>query len=360
MGYTISSITQMDNSLYFTTKEIMDIKSKYLTKQCYSKEYNSSPSFPRILKIDTCNVCNYRCIFCPQAKQINKIGNIDEELCKKIIKDSYDAGARELCVSSTGEPLLNNKLEDYISYAKNLGYEYVFMNTNGYLLDDKRTEKLIESGIDSVKISINAGRKSYQLVHGVDAYEKVIENLRNFDRMRKEKNSGVKVFVSYVAIKQTVDEIEEVKNDTSKYIDSFMYMNANNRGGSADFVTDDIYAGDDEFTYRFPCSQLFNNLYVTAEGYMVACAQDFENNMVIADLHDISVSDAWNSETFVNFRENYLKGNIKGTLCENCVNNTHKLIKPLNKKYSGYEYSVDRVEDVRNRINELVKNNKNI
>ena len=103
-----------------------ELEHKYLNKQRDHSGISVTPPFPKIVKIDTCNVCNYGCLFCPQAKQYKKVGNIDDALCKKIIKDSYDAGGRELCVSSTGEPLLNPRLEEYISYAKELGYTYVF------------------------------------------------------------------------------------------------------------------------------------------------------------------------------------------------------------------------------------------
>lgn len=333
----------------------MDIKKKHLEKQRDLSACNVTPPFPRIIKIDTCNVCNYRCIFCPQAKQINKIGSIDDVLCRRIIKDAYDAGARELCVSATGEPLINPRLEEYIAYAKQLGYEYVFFNTNGYLLDHERSVRLLDSGIDSVKISINAGRKSYALIHGVDAYDKVLENLREFDRLRRERHSNCKVYVSYVAVKQTTEEIEEVRKAVEGITDSFMSMNANNRGGSADAVTDEIYGGDDDFSFQYPCSQLFNNVYITSEGYMVACCQDFENNMVIADLHEISVAEAWNCEAFVSLRSRYLKGDIKGILCENCIHNTHNPVTPLNTKYAGYDISEDRTKDLHARIAQLIK-----
>lgn len=119
------------------------LKDRYLHKQRDLSAKMLYPQFPNIVKIDICNTCNYRCVFCPQATQRNetKIGCIDTELCRKIICDSYAAGARELCLSMTGEPLLNPELEDFIAYAKKLGYTYVFFNTNGYLLTEARAKK---------------------------------------------------------------------------------------------------------------------------------------------------------------------------------------------------------------------------
>lgn len=328
----------------------MGITEKYISKQKDFSELGVKPSFPKIIKIDICNTCNYSCIFCPQSKQTGKVGSIDDDLCVSVIRDAYCAGAREICLSSTGEPLLNKNLPRYIIEAKKVGYTYVFFNTNGYLMDERWSRDVICGGVDSVKFSINADKESYNLIHGVDAYDKVISNLKIFDRIRKETGSDCRLYVSYVATKYTQSGVKQVSDDVSSYADEIMVMNANNRGGIADEVDDDLYAGDDMYSYSFPCSQIFNNLYVTAEGYVVACCQDFENNLVIADLHDMSVKDAWNCESFVSFRRRFLNQDYAGLLCDNCLNNTHNTISPLNNKVSGYEHSDKRIADIRRRI----------
>lgn|GEM_PF-5823592 len=204
--------------------------------------------------------------------------------------------------------------------------------------------------MDSVKFSINAGPEKYKIIHGAGKYETVIQNLKAFEKIRKKIGSKCKLYVSDVATKYSGDDINAVKRDVLPYVDDFMDMNANNRGGASDGLDDILYAGEDDYSYQFPCSQIFNNVYVSAEGYLVACCQDFENNMVIADLHGMSVSDAWNCDEFIRFREQFLKKNYKGFLCDNCLNNTHKPIVPLNEKYAGYEHSKKRTDDLMERI----------
>lgn len=329
-----------------------EFSKRYLKKQRdFSADYK--PHFPRIIKIDICNVCNQACVFCPQSKQINKKGCIDSDLCRKIIQDAYFAGAREMGLSSTGEPLLNKKLPEYIRLAKELGYEYIFINTNGLLMDEDMSENILKEGIDSVKFSINASQKSYSLVHGTDSYFQVIRNLEKFYQKREILNKNCKIYVSYIATKFTLGEINQVKKDIEAYIDDFVVMNANNRGGLANEVVDELYVEDDEYSLKYPCSQIFNNVYVTAEGYMTVCCQDFENNMVVADLNLMSVEDAWNCADFIEFRKRFLNKDIKGILCDNCLNNTHKPIVPLNSKYAGYVNSKIKVNDLQKRIGEM-------
>ncbi len=328
-----------------------EFKEKYIKKQNDKKSISITPQFPKIIKIDICNVCNYACVFCPQSKQDKKRGMIDETLCKRILLESYCEGAREVCFSSTGEPLLNRKLEEYIVYAKKIGYEYIFFNTNGFLMDYERSKEIIKSGVDSIKFSINAGDQlSYQLVHGIDGYEKVIENLINLSMIRDKMESNCKIYVSYVAIKQTLKEVSELKNRIEQYVDDFVVMNANRRGGSISEIDQDLYIGKDEYSFEYPCSQLFNNLYVTSEGYVNICAQDFENLTVVADLNEMSVKEAWTSEKFTSFRKKYLKKELIGTLCNNCIYNCNNKVVPLDEEKAYYHESLKKISDLETRI----------
>ena len=286
----------------------MGLKERIIDKKNDRTCLSDTPDFPKIIKLDVCNACNYSCIFCPTAKQKGKIGNIDHDLCKKIILDGYNCGARQLCLAMRGEPLLNSNLEEYIKYAKDTGYEYVFINTNGYLLTKERSKSLLEAGIDSIKISINSSKEHYELIHGKDGYEIVLKNVKEFYTLRKEIQSKCKFFISFVAIKQTKGgEIEEVFRDFLPYVDEIVTMNANGRAGSISEVDEEMYAGDDEYTMKWPCSQLFNTINITAEGYMITCCQDFDNYGVVGDLNKESIDEAWRNEHFVNFRKQYLK-----------------------------------------------------
>lgn len=332
----------------------MNFRAKYLAKQRDNSSIMAEPPFPKIIKIDICNTCNYSCVFCPQSKHIGKVGNIDDKLCMKIIKDAYEAGAREICLSSTGEPLLNPNLENYIQQAKQTGYEYIFFNTNGYLMNKGRGESILSAGVDSIKFSINAGSvENYKLVHGVDGYERVIENMICLSKIRNEKQINCKLYVSYVAIKPTLHEAKRLEDRLSAYVDDFIVMNANRRGGSICELDENLFAGDDDYAYHYPCSQLFNNMYISAEGYVTICAQDFENLTVVADLNQTDIVSAWNSKEFVAFRKRYLEKDLENTLCINCVYGKNERVVPLNSEKAYFQEDTRKMVDLKERIHTL-------
>lgn len=127
-------------------------------------------------------------------------------------------------------------------------------------------------------------------------------------------------------------------------------------GGTAFDSTSDLYIDEDEYAFQYPCSQLFNNVYVTAEGYMIICCQDFENLTVVADLHEEPIASAWTNEKFTEFRKRYLNMELKGTLCQNCIYNTSETVVPLTRERAYYDTSGSREQDLADRIERLVKN----
>jgi wyosine [tRNA(Phe)-imidazoG37] synthetase (radical SAM superfamily) len=331
-----------------------------IIKKNIGRNVNTSPPFPLKLKIDICGTCNQNCIFCPTAVQSGKHTNIDDKLCRILIRDGYDAGARELAFSATGEPLLNPKLEEYITFAKNIGYRYVFINTNGSLLNNTRIKSLLDSGLDSIKFSVNAGdAKSYHLIHGMDCFEQVIDNIKLFNKLRKDQLP--RLFVSFISLKENIRQGKQLFSLIGKYIDDFIIQNANTRGGFNEIIKlEDSLLGNDSFSFKFPCSQLFDTAVVLAEGYLVICCQDFDKQTVIADLHKINITDAWNSDKFIAFRKKYLDKDLAGTLCNNCLFELNQKVEPLTLDMAHYTVDERKMADRTKRIYELRKLTENI
>lgn len=83
-------------------------------------------SAPQNVMIDICNVCNFKCTFCPTGdaellKSVGRpIGMMDYALFTKIIDDLkvFDGKITYVSLHKDGEPLLNRKIGEMIKYAK--------------------------------------------------------------------------------------------------------------------------------------------------------------------------------------------------------------------------------------------------
>lgn len=147
--------------------------------------YREQPPFPRNMLIEVTNRCNHKCIFCAHKKMRRPFGNCDKRSMTNIIRQAFELGTREVGFYLTGEPLLNNDLEYYVGLCKKIGFEYIYLTTNGVFAEKERIRKLCEAGLSSLKFSINAATKeTYQFIHGRDDFDKVFRNLIDINELK--------------------------------------------------------------------------------------------------------------------------------------------------------------------------------
>ncbi len=299
------------------------------------KDYNLFPTFPtKNLLIEVTNACNCNCIFCANRKMQRKRRFIDEKFAFKVLRDAYELGTREVGFYTTGEPLLNPNLPYFIKEAKSIGYNYVYITTNGILLNDKFTLLLVNSGVDSIKFSINAiNDEDYKFIHGVDCYNVVINNLKKLYNFRKDNNLHFKIFVSYIATKFTDYGVELIKDYFKDYCDEVAIINVRNQSGMMPEVNSLLSCkkNDDKVQAErlVPCHYVFDTVNVSCEGYLTACCADFENYLAYADLNVVSLKEAWHNQIITNLRMKHLNNNLCGTLCDNCIYSLKNVPEPL-------------------------------
>lgn len=304
-------------------------------KLVYNREISLQllPKFPHNMLVELTNVCNHECIFCAHKKMNRKLGVCDKELMTKIIKEAYECGTREIGFYLTGEPFACNDLNYYISLSKNLGFEYIYITTNGALVTIDKLKDAVEAGLSSIKFSINAGTKeTYKKIHGRDDFDKVINNIKQIYKWRNENYKDFPLFVSFVVVSLNKGEINCFKENIGKYFDDIDIVEAYNQGGNMPELNDglSIRKGNN---MNIPCEMLFNRLHITYEGYLNACCVDFENMMAVEDLSKVSLKDAWHGERMVELRRQHLSGKLEKNMCYNCAYNVDcKDIKPLNKE----------------------------
>jgi hypothetical protein len=75
---------------------------------------------------------------------------------------------------------------------------------------------------------------------------------------------------------------------------------------------------------KIPCFMVFTRLHITFNGYLTACCQDFNYELLLADLNKVSLKDAWISKNALDLRQAHIKGNVEGLLCDNCIKSKYQ------------------------------------
>jgi MoaA/NifB/PqqE/SkfB family radical SAM enzyme len=162
---------------------------------------------PVCLYLETTNRCNLLCTTCPRTfEDLEPPADMSWELFTAIV-DQFPAIAR-VVLHGVGEPMMVRELPRMIGYLKDRG-TYVLFNTNGTLLTRRKGRELIDSGLDELRVSLDAAEpRSFERVRGRDMFDRIVRNVRAFTRLQGElKAEAPRVSLWLTGLKETLAEL---------------------------------------------------------------------------------------------------------------------------------------------------------
>jgi MoaA/NifB/PqqE/SkfB family radical SAM enzyme len=141
-------------------------------------------SEPVCLYLETTNRCNLLCTTCPRTYEaLEPAGDMSWELFTRIV-DQLPRIAR-VVLHGVGEPMMVRGLPRMIRYLKDRG-SYVLFNTNGTLLSERNGRELIASGLDELRVSLDAAEpQAFQRVRGRALFGRIVRNVRAFRALQR-------------------------------------------------------------------------------------------------------------------------------------------------------------------------------
>lgn len=291
--------------------------------------FTEYPPMPSNMLVELANICNHHCVFCGYENMKRKKRSCDKDFTKKIIQEAYKEGVREIGFYLIGEPFVYDDLASFIAYCKGIGFTYIYITSNGALATPERLKDAIDAGLNSIKFSINAASKdTYIKIHGKDDFSLVKKNVAWLRNYIDTYNIKLNTFISFIKCNYNKSEIDLLYEQFNNLVDK-IYINdcVNFSGYTPRLIEDGIV--DKLNPMPVPCPEPFKNLYITVEGYLDACCGDIDGLLVVADLHKMSLKDAWHSDAMVNLRRQHLKRAIGNNLCKYCVGNLEQHADPL-------------------------------
>ena len=164
---------------------------------------------PVCLYLETTNRCNLLCTTCPRTfEALEPPADMGWELFIRIV-DQFPRIAR-VVLHGVGEPMMVPALPRMIRYLKDRG-TYVLFNTNGTLLTRRKGRELIDSGLDELRVSIDAAEpRAFKLVRGRDMFARIVRNIRAFRSVQRElRVEQPRVSLWLTGIKETVDQLTD-------------------------------------------------------------------------------------------------------------------------------------------------------
>ncbi|MFC1462402.1 radical SAM/SPASM domain-containing protein [Verrucomicrobiota bacterium] len=308
-------------------------------KKAVQAEPCEEPLFPKEIFLDLTSCCNHRCIFCANSRAKQRI-TMPFDLAKRILKDAYDCGVRDAGLYATGESFLVDYLPDVAAYAKSIGFEYLFITTNGSLATPERAKAVLDAGLDSIKFSICAGkRETYREIHGRDDFDKVLANLRWVSAYRQESGLQFRIYVTMVYTNRTEDEVDILRDLVVPYIDEWDPHPLTNQCGNMyeNNELGTIDAGNPRGRVKSDiCFQPFKGFTVTPEGLVTACVLDYSGDLVVGDAKKESLGEIWKNAVYRAFRRRHMDKSLEGLICYNCMHNRNEPVTPLTPEHAHH------------------------
>ena len=283
------------------------------TPLLYYPYYRYRLPYPSVLLIENTNCCNARCVMCPRDTLTRKRGFMEFGLFEKIMKEL--AGARRkpiVHLHGFGEPLLDPLLPERIRLAKACGIEHTYIVTNASLLFPETSKKIIDAGLDRMKISFyGTDEESYNAtMRGLD-FKVSLQNVKDFMKIRKElKKRNTKLILQYLPQEANGAKIKEFQSLWSslpdkKAADCLNISSLDNFGGgkSYNIVGEKIVS---------VCFYPWTALSVLWDGSAVTCCVDYNGVQSLGDLNCQSLEEIWNGPVMSAIRRNFGKLDYSG------------------------------------------------
>jgi len=165
---------------------------------------------PRVIFIEVTNRCNLRCQTCPRTyfqREPLKSLSVAEFIS---IAEQFPQMQRVL-LHGIGEPLLNQDLPEIIKYLKRQDVE-VIINSNGTLLTPQWQKKIIESGLDQYRCSIDGAKdETYARIRGANLLPKLRQGLDGLIKAKERLGATTPhISISCVATRENLQELPDL------------------------------------------------------------------------------------------------------------------------------------------------------
>lgn len=266
------------------------LKLQFLARRKQQRQYidyfyaqKETPQ-PVVVNLETVNRCNSTCEFCTANIYAEKrpYMRMPDELYYSIIDQLSEWGYKgHLTLYGNNEPWLDKRIVEFHKYAREkLPEAYIFMSTNGLLLT-----------VDKVKAIVPYVNQL--IINNYCLDMKLHDNIKEI----------------YEYVKAHPDEFKDVDILIQiRYLKEVL----TNRAGSA---PNKQSKGK---VIKETCLMPFTDMWIMPNGKLgICCCDNFEVTN-LADLHETSLKDGWNSEAYRALREAVKTGRQNYPFCKGC------------------------------------------
>ncbi|MGH7307865.1 MAG: radical SAM/SPASM domain-containing protein [Candidatus Rokuibacteriota bacterium] len=165
------------------------------------------PDLPRSLYLETTNRCDSECQTCIRTfASLEPPADLTLAQVRAIV-EQFPVLDR-VVLHGIGEPLLNREIFHIVAWLKTRVATVLF-NSDAISLTPRRARRLIESGLDEYRVSMDAATAAtYRRLRGVDQFDRVVGNVQRLVELERELGRPTpKVSLWFTATRVNLEEL---------------------------------------------------------------------------------------------------------------------------------------------------------
>ena len=266
--------------------------------------------FPKSVCLETFNLCNGSCIFCPYVRVHDNKILLEDKYVFSIIDEAANMNIERFSLFNNNEPLLDDRIYDFIAYArKKMPNVRMTLSSNGKIITTEKLLKVIKNGIDNFYISIpTLDEEISHKIMGINAMD-IVEKIMGLPN-ELYKNIRIAVPMSRYFDKEIYKRVFEPY--AIRVITWEMEANAE----WPEFETIKKLA---QMKYEYGCDRPLDQAIISSNGDVLLCCRDWKHEVVLGNIKEKTLLDIWHSEQMKCYQMKFEEGNQKDIpLCSSC------------------------------------------
>ena len=285
------------------------------------------------ISIEPTTACNLKCPQCPSGlRQFTRpTGNLKPGLNKKIL-DDLGKSLQHINYYFQGEPFINPHFIDLVKEARGRNI-YVVTSTNAHFISEETAEKIVDSGLNEIIISIDGTtQETYEKYRIEGELNKVLEGTKNLITAKKKSGSALPVVTfQFLVVRHNEHQVPEIKKMATemgadrvnlKTVQVYDFENGN------DLIPENqAYAryetGADgrlilKNKFRNSCWRSWSSCVITWDGKVVPCCFDKDAKHQLGEISKTEFKKIWRADIYQDFRKKLMQNRQAIDICKNC------------------------------------------
>jgi len=265
---------------------------------------------PAIVEFHLTDLCNLACRYCfydrsKLSRRPAGKNHLPFDLFERVVRDCTELQVDAIYLSGQGEPTLHPRFYDMLGRLEHSFAITIYSNGTFPL---ERCRDILRA--DRIVINLGAAdRKSYQALQGKDFFVKVIKNIRELARLKRQVNPDFCIEVVFVATRLNIASLTKTQNLVKKLgADVVRKTMPEIKECNHDILLSGAW---------FPCYHGWFYSAIRLNGDVNVCS--LTRRLTIGNVYKASFKDVWESDAYFRARTWALKGEAFKNYHE-CVN----------------------------------------